>query len=119
MVRMRRRFWKRPGRCGSWWNNFRNDFVIGEEWKENVRMSEENFNKLCDQVRPFVEKKLQLHCSYYLADEGRYRKGANAFEISRSSVSLIVRKVSFIITYHLGPKYVKLPGSEDEMKSSV
>ena len=93
-------------------------------------MSKEKFKKLCDQVRPFVEKRVtnvrkpisvkkQVAITlYYFADEGRYRKVANAFGISRSSVFLIAGKVSFIITYHLGPKYVMLPWSEEEVKSS-
>ncbi len=53
---------------------------------------------------------------YYLSDEGRYRKVANAFGISRASVSVIVREVYEVITRQLGPKYIKLPKTEDEVK---
>ena len=52
---------------------------------------------------------------YYLSDEGRLRKTANAFGLSRSSVSVIVRRVCRAITLHLGSKYIQLPKSEDEV----
>lgn len=39
-----------------------------------------------------VEKQVALTL-YYLADEGRMRKTANAFGVSRSSVSIVVRRV--------------------------
>ena len=54
--------------------------------------------KLCDKVKPFlqkqspnmrsaidVEKQLAVTL-YYLSDEGRYRKVANAFGIGKSTV---------------------------------
>ncbi len=53
---------------------------------------------------------------YYLVDEGCYRKTANAFGISRAAVSKIVRKVSLVIVNELGPKYIKLPTTEEEVK---
>ena len=62
-----------------------------------------------------VEKQVAVTL-YYLSDEGRYRKVANAFGISRSSVSKVVRNVSFVITKHLGPKYISLPETEEEVK---
>ena len=45
---------------------------------------------------------------YYISDEARYRKTANAFGISRGPVSLINRKLSKAIVEFLG-KYMKLP----------
>ena len=44
-----------------------------------------------------------------ISDEARYRKTANAFGISRGSVSLIIRKVSKAIVEFLGKDYMKLP----------
>ena len=44
---------------------------------------------------------------------------ANAFGISRSSSSIIVRRVSKVITNHLGPLYIKLPMTEEEVKETV
>ena len=37
-----RRFWTRPGRTSAWWNNFADQVVIPEEWKENFRMSRDS-----------------------------------------------------------------------------
>lgn len=56
---------------------------------------------------------------YYLSDEGRLRKTANAFGISRSSVSLIVRRVCKAIAIHLGPRYIQLPSTEEQVKEKV
>ena len=94
--------WVRPGRTDVWWQNFLNDVVVAKEWKENFRMGKNNFFKLCDELNPFLEKKStsmrhsisvekQVTVTlYYLADEGRLRKGANAFGIGRSTVSTTV-----------------------------
>ena len=123
-----RRFWEKPGRTSAWWTNFQKDTVVPEEWRENFRMSKDSFTELCTQLRPFIEKKttkMRVPISvetqvavtlYYLSDEGRYRKVANAFGISRSSVSIIVRTVCIAISVHLGPKYIKLPTTQDEVR---
>ena len=37
-----RRFWTRPGRTSAWWNNFADQVVIPEEWKENFRISRDS-----------------------------------------------------------------------------
>ena len=98
--RRRRRFWKRPGRTQGWWQNFVNGTVLPEEWKKNFRMQKNNFERLCAELKPFLQREetnmrmpTSVECQvaatlYYLSDEGRMRKTANAFGISRSSVSL-------------------------------
>ena len=102
-----------------------------EEWKENFRMRKENFLKLCAELRPFIEKQVtntrepvevdkQVAATlYYLSDEGRLRKTANAFGLSRSSVSIIIRRVTHAITVHLGPNYITVPLTEDAVKDNV
>lgn len=78
-----------------------------EEWKENFRMSKpSNFMKLCNQLRPYIEKEttrfrkpLSVEAQvaitlYYIADEGRMQKVANAFEIAKCTVSVVVRFVT-------------------------
>ena len=55
----------------------------------------------------------------YLSDEGRMRKTANAFGLSRQTVSKIVKEVCQAITVHLGPKYIKLPFTEPGVKELV
>ena len=51
---------------------------------------------------------------YVINDEGKYSKTANAFGVSCSSVSLIIRIVSTAIVMELGPKLTKLQTNEEE-----
>ena len=76
-----RRFWTRPGRTSAWWDNFASQTVVEEEWKENFRMNRPTFRLLCEELRPFVQKKatnMRLPVDverqvastlYYLSDE--------------------------------------------------
>ena len=102
-----------------------------DEWRENFQMSKESFMKLCDKVKPFlqkqstnmrsaidVEKQLSVTL-YYLLDEGRYCKVANAFSIGKSTVSETVRRVCRCILIILGPDYIRLPKSEEEVYDTV
>ena len=103
--RQARRFWVRPGRTQVWWQNFLNNIVVDEEWKENFIMTKNTFMELCEELRGHLQKndthlrealdvETQVGITlYYLSDEGRYRKVANAFGVSRSSVSLMIRNV--------------------------
>ena len=126
-----RRFWVRPGRTQVWWKNFVNDIVVEEEWKENLRMTKKTFMELCQELSPYITKQ-QTHLRealdvetqggitlYYLSDEGRYRKVANAFGVSRSSVSLVIRNVTRAISKHLGAKYIKLPLTKAEVEEQA
>ncbi|CAL9695438.1 unnamed protein product [Knipowitschia caucasica] len=56
---------------------------------------------------------------YYLSDEGRLRKTANAFGLSRQVVSNIVRQVCKAITVHLGSQFIQLPKSECAVQTLV
>ena len=56
--RRQRRYWVRPGRTRVWWDNFVNEVVVPEEWKENYRMCKENFLRLCDELRPHIQKQI-------------------------------------------------------------
>ena len=126
-----RRLWVRPGRTSAWWDNFVSQTVVEEEWRENFRMSRSSLYKLADQLRPYIEGKTtnmrapievvkQVAVTlYYLSDEGRLRKTANAFGLSRQVVSKTIRKVCKAITVHLGSKYIKLPLTENEVKDHV
>ena len=126
-----RRFWIRPGRTHVWWDNFLQDIVVQDEWKENFRMCKANFFKLCNELRPVIERtatnmrepievERQVAITlYYLSDEGRLRKTANTFGISRATTSVIIRRVSHAISVYLGPEYIKLPRTEDEVKEKA
>ena len=121
-VRRQRRFWIRPGRTSLWWDNFLNGIVLEEEWKENFRMSRVSFFNLVGLLRPYIERQVTIMHNpvsvetqvaitlYYLSDEGRLRKIANAFGLSRSCCSIIVS---------LGPLYIKLPMTEESVKEKV
>ena len=73
-------------------------------------MGKDNFYKLCGELRPFIQRKVtnirlpvpvetQLALTlYYLPDEGRLRKTANAFGLSRSCVSVIVTRSKIYLT---------------------
>ncbi|XP_046858179.1 protein ANTAGONIST OF LIKE HETEROCHROMATIN PROTEIN 1-like [Xenia sp. Carnegie-2017] len=123
--------WVRPGRTSLWWENFLSGAVVGHEWRENFRMSQDNFMKLCNKIRIPLQKKVtnmrvptsvekQVAMTlYYLADEGRLRKVANAFGVSRSTVSLAIRRVCFVISTVLGPEYIRLPQTEHDVFEAV
>ena len=91
-------------------------------------MSRYSVLKLSEELRPYIEGKAtrmrqpvdvvkKVACTlYYLSDEVRMRKTANAFGISKQVVSKIVREVCHAITKHLGPKYIKVPFTEDGVR---
>ena len=129
--RRERRFWIKPGRTSMWWDNFINDVVPPEEWRENFRMSRSSFFILCQLLRPHIERQTTVMrqpvdgerqvavTPYYLSDEGRLRKTANSFSLSRSSVSIIIRRVCHAICKHLGPVYIMLPKTVAEVKEKT
>ena len=91
-------------------------------------MSRNSFSEVCDILRPYLTKRAtnsrpnpsiveaQLGMLlYYISDEGRYRKVANAFGVSRGLVLLTVRKVAKLIVKYMGPDLIKLPSTEEEV----
>ena len=126
-----RQFWEKPSRVGIWWDNFINNVVVPEEWVENFRMSKDSFMSLCYELKPYIEKnatrlrvpipfrKRVAITIYYLVDEGRYRKTTNTFGVSKAAVSVIVREVYHAITLHLGPKYIKIPTTDEDVLKAV
>ena len=85
-----------------WWDNLIAGVAVDEEWEENFRISKDSCLTSCDEFLPYikkttimrspidVEKQVEITCTlYYLPDEGRLRKTANAFGVYRSSVSII------------------------------
>lgn len=126
-----RQFWIRPGRTNSWWLAFQQNKVIPSEWCENFRMSKDSFNILCSELQDFIKKrntrwrksvsvKEQVALTlYYLSDEGRLRKTANAFGLGKSTTSQIIRRVCKAITDHLTSKYIKMPKSKEEVEESA
>ena len=56
---------------------------------------------------------------YYLSDEGRLRKAANAFGLAKSTASVIIRRVCNAITTHLTTKLIKMLKTENEVRESA
>ena len=72
--------------------------------------------KTTNMRKPVSVEKQVAATLYYLSDEGRYRKVANAFGLGKSTVSEIVRRVCAVISIVLGPKYIKFQKTENEVK---
>ena len=91
-------------------------------------MWRKSFYGLCDMLRPYLEKKrtrLGTPISaeaqvgsflFYNSDDDRYRKTANAFGISRASISEIIRRASYTVTTFVGAKLIRLPTTEGEVQ---
>lgn len=131
-LRKPRTVWHKNGRTDAWWQNMINDILPVEEWKKNFRMSKPLFLELANELRPFIlpsstkpnfrfvntEKKLAV-VLYYLKDMGSLSMTANTFGLHISTVSKTIKEVCTAITYKLGPKYIKLPKSKEEMLRKV
>ena len=103
-----------------------------EAWKKNFRMSREEFEKLTNELRPFIspdssspnymalsaEKKVAM-ILYFLKDTGSLAMTANTFAVAVSTVSKHVFEVCYAIAKNLGPKYMYLPRSTDEMREKA
>lgn len=125
----RRSTWRQNGRTESWWAKLLSNEMPLDTWKKNFRMSREEFKKLADELRPFIspdlsspnymalsaEKKLAMTL-YFLKDTGSMAMTANTFGVALCTVSRHVVQVSYAIAKHLGPKYIHLPMSKDEMR---
>ena len=129
--RQKRTCWIKAGQTSAWWKKFQENEVPASEWKDNFRMTKQSFHELCEIVHPHLVKKttrFRVPVSadtqvaiflYYISDEGRYRKVANAFGLSRSTVSITIFKVGGVIVAILGPMYMKLPTTEDDVRDLV
>ena len=90
-------------------------------------MSKTSLLKLTEELRLYIEGKETIMHSpvdvvkqvaltlYYLSDEGRLWKTANAFGVSRQVTSKKIHKVCKAISLHLGNKYIHLPKTENEV----
>ena len=94
-------------------------------------MSKTSFLHLCGELRECIQKEETIMRAlidverqvamtlYYLSDEGRLRKTANAFGVSRAFVSIVIRRVTRAIATFLGPNYIQLPFTEDAVENKV
>ena len=126
-----RRHWINPGRTSTWWDNLINGETLGEEWKKNLRMTKEDFLHLVDQLRIDIqpdenairdslppEKKVAITL-YYLKDQGSYLMTCNAFGVGKSTLSSVIKDVCRAINRRVGPNYLKLPTTNEEMSNLI
>ena len=74
-----------------------------------------NTTQMCKAIDVGKQVAVVLYC---LADEGRMRKTANAFGIAKYTVSKIIYRFTKGINIYLGPKFIKLPITEEEVTES-
>ena len=123
--------WQKPGRTERWWSNLWLGELDLQEWNLNLCMSKDDFMKLVQELEPFikpnfatnwtavsVEKKVALTL-YFLKDTGSIRMTANSFGVATPTVSKTVNEVCRAISKYLGPKYIKLPQSSEEMRELI
>ena len=101
------RSWIRPGRTQVWWGNFVNDVVVSQEWKENFQMDKENFLKLCNELRSYIQKKsTNMRSSisvekqeaitlYYLSDSYY-----SLSKMWRSTLHILLRENGFQVSHY-------------------
>lgn len=117
-------FWTRPGRTSSWWENFENEVVISEEWRENFHMSKTSLLSLSELLHPHIEgkttvmrspvsvvKKSCLHTVLF-SWHGEITEDGKRLWIVKTGGVKIVRQVCEAITVHLRPVYIQLPVTE-------
>ena len=130
--RKRREVWYKQGRTDQWWKNVLSGKLSDEEWQRNFRLSRTEFFELEKEIRRYIspdssspnyraisaKKKLAITL-YYLKDTGSLRMTANTFGIHVCTASKTIHDVCEAISYHLGPKYIKLPQNEEQMREKI
>lgn len=128
----KREKWYNPGRTEQWWINMKSRIALESSWRKNFRVSYEDFQKLVDEIRPYIapnllspnhralsaEKKVAITL-YYLKDTGSQNMTANTFGVAHNTVSCVIFEVCSAITKYMGPKYLHLPKNKDAMQKKV
>ena len=90
-------------------------------------MSKRSLFTLCEELQQYISKStarfpksasagMQVAVTIYcLSDEGKFNKTANAFGITKNTVSMIIRRVTKAISNHLADRCIKLPRTEEEV----
>ena len=130
--RKKRECWYYPGRTEQWWQKMLDGEAPEDTWRKNFRLPRDEFQKLLDELRPYIspnpkspnyraltaEKKLATTL-YYLKDTGSLQMTANSFGLSVPTVSSVLFEVCMTISTILGPKYIHLPQDDSEMMRKV
>ena len=132
LARRKRRCWVTSGKTDQWWQNMIGGIVPEDQWIKNFRMTHEKFYELVEELRPYIspeqsspnyraltaDKKVAVTL-YYLKDTGSLGMTANTFGIAICTVSSVIFQVCKAISTVLGPRYLKLPQHESEMRHKV
>ena len=99
--------------------------VYGETWwRENLRMTRETYDVLCDELRPYLQKEntcfrqsisVQARIAitlWRLATNIEYRTLAELFGVGRSTVGEIVLETCKVIAEQLLPKYIQVANND-------
>ena len=101
------------------------------EWKNNLRISKENFRVLLKMIIPFAvtrSSKVQrdvlslekrVVALHYLKDQGSMRMTTNAFGIARCTVGKIIQEICMILTKTIGPELIKFPETKEEVSTEI
>ena len=120
---MGRTAWCKP-RSVHWWSDVWSGRYGEAWWKENLRMSRNTFNVLCQELRPHIERqetRLRMPIGvekrvavtiWKLATNVEYRTLSALFGLGRSTVCVIVVETCNAIAKHLFPRYVSFPTGE-------
>ena len=101
------------------------------DWLGNLRMSQVTFEKLCEELAPFVERRDTNYRKaisvrervaitlYRLADTASYRTVSNLFGVGKSTVCEIVLEVCSSIVEVLFKRLVHLPVTRQDIETEV
>ena len=124
-----REIWVKP-RAKTFWS-MAEDQWTDNDWVTNLRMSQVTFEKLCEELAPFVERRDTNYRKaisvrervaitlYRLADTASYRTVSNLFGVGKSTVCQIVLEVCSFIVEVLFKRLVHLPVTRQDIETEV
>lgn len=62
LCRRKRSKWVKNGRTDAWWINMIRGITTADEWKRNFRMTREEFQNLCEELRPYISARQTPNC---------------------------------------------------------
>ena len=114
------------------WKNKKSEKMSSDEWKNNLRVSKEDFQVLLKMIRTFavtrsskvrrdvlsLEKRV-IVTFHNLKDQGSMRMTANAFGIARCTVGQIIQEICMILTKNIGSELIKFPETKEEISNEI
>ena len=124
-----RKIWVKP-RAKTFWSMAKDQWT-DNDWVTNLRMSQLTFEKLCEELAPFVERRDTNYRKaisvrervaitlYRLADTASYRTVSNLFGVGKSTVCQIVLEICSSIVEVLFKRLVHLPVTRQDVETEV